>query len=328
MKIAILGTGAWGSGLAQVVADNGHDVQMWGKDVGEVDDIQNNHHNTKFFSAELNHNIHASTDLEVIRGSRVVLMAVPSIALEPVAKQVSPYLEDGVIVVNVAKGFHPENHERLSLVLQKAFHDKKTRIVSLIGPSHAEEVVLRLLTSVNAVSEDDEASRMIQEIFSNHYFRVYRNHDLIGAEIGVALKNVMAIASGILDGLGQGDNARAALMTRGLAEMSRYGIYFGGKPETFLGLDGVGDLIVTCTSHHSRNFMAGYEIGKDDSAKNFLANNQKTVEGMYACKIVYVEAKKHHIDMPITNEVYAILYEGKKPSQAMVDLMARELKAE
>lgn len=328
MKISILGTGSWGSGLAQVLADNGHEVQMWGKEITEVEDIQNNHHNSKFFTAALNPSIKASTDIQVVKGSQIVLMAVPSIALESVAKQVSPYLEEGVIIVNVAKGFHPISHERLSVVLQKAFQNKQARIVSLIGPSHAEEVVLRLLTSINAVSEDEEASRIVQEVFSNHYFRVYRNYDLIGAEIGVALKNVMAIASGILDGLGQGDNARAALMTRGLAEISRYGIYFGSKPETFLGLDGVGDLIVTCTSRHSRNFMAGYEIGREDSVKKFLENNQKTVEGMYACKIVYLEAKKHHIDMPITNEVYAVLYEGKKPSQAMIDLMARELKEE
>lgn len=328
MKVSILGTGAWGSALAQVLSDNGHEVQMWGKDPMEIEDIELRHCNSKYFEAKLNPSIHASADLASIQGSEMVLMAVPSIALESVAEQVSPYLSEGVIVINVAKGFHPTSHERLSLVLDKAFSKKKAKIVCLIGPSHAEEVVLRLLTSVNAVSLNEEASKTVQRAFSNHYFRVYRNQDMIGAEIGVALKNIMAIASGILDGIGQGDNAKAALMTRGLAEISRYGLYFGAKPETFLGLDGVGDLIVTCTSHHSRNFMAGYAIGKENSAESFLQKNQKTVEGMYAAKIVYEEAKRIGIEMPIINEVYAILYEGKSPTESLMDLMARELKAE
>ena len=206
--------------------------------------------------------------------------------------------------------------------------DKLKAVVSLIGPSHAEEVVKRLLTVVNAVSEDEESAEAIQKLFSNDYFRVYRNTDVIGAEIGVALKNVMAIASGILEGMGQGVNARAALMTRGLAEMERYGVAFGAKPETFLGLDGVGDLIVTCTSTLSRNFTAGYEIGKDGSAENFFKTNKRTVEGIFACKVVYEEAKKHNIDMPITNAVYGVLYEGKKPQDAIVSLMKRDLKSE
>lgn len=328
MKISVLGTGSWGSALANVLADNGHQVQMWGKDQKEIEDIDKNHHNRKFFATELNHTIRASANIEVIKDSDILLLAVPSIALETVAKQVVPYIYKETIIVNVAKGFHPVSHERLSLFLTKAFASKPVKIVALIGPSHAEEVVLRLLTSVNAVSLDDQAAQVIQNVFSNGYFRVYRNSDMVGAEIGVALKNIMAIASGILEGIGQGDNAKAALMTRGLAEISRYGLYFGAKAKTFLGLDGVGDLIVTCTSHHSRNFMAGLAIGKADSACEFLAHNNKTVEGTYACKVVYEDAKKFGIEMPITNEVYAVLYENKKPSQAMQDLMARSLKAE
>lgn len=185
-----------------------------------------------------------------------------------------------------------------------------------------------MLTTVNAVSSDEESAKIVQELFSNSYFRVYTNTDVIGAEIGVAIKNVMAIASGILSGIGQGDNARAALMTRGLAEIARYGVFFGGKPETFLGLDGVGDLIVTCTSVHSRNFQAGLKIGKDNSALEFLKNNKYTVEGIKACKVVYEESIKNNIVMPITEQVYKILYEGKKPTDAVEDLMSRDLKSE
>ena len=270
MKIRILGTGSWGSALAQVLADNGHDVMMWGIDASEVNDIENNHHNSKYFEAEINHDVHATEDISCVKDADVILIAVPVMALESVVKNIAPLLDHPVTFINVAKGFHPVTHERLSVVMEKIIPSSMRKaIVSLIGPSHAEEVILRMLTSVNAVSDNEEQAEMIQNLFSNNYFRVYRNTDVVGAEIGVALKNVMAIASGILEGIGQGDNARAALMTRGLAEMMRYGVAHGGKAETYLGLDGVGDLIVTCTSMHSRNFTAGLQIGKDGSAENF-----------------------------------------------------------
>ena len=322
MKICVLGTGSWGTALAQVLADNKQEVIMWGIDPCEVEDIEVNHHNTKFFETEINHDIHASTDLSVVADADVVLAAVPTMALEEVLTKASQHLTKPAIIINVT-------HERLSVVISKIVPTEKcAAIVSLIGPSHAEEVIQRLMTSVNAVSDNEEAAKTVQHLFSNQYFRVYRNFDVIGAEIGVAIKNVMAIASGILEGSGQGDNARAGLMTRGLAEMTRYGVALGGKQETYLGLDGVGDLIVTCTSRHSRNFMAGYQIGLDQGAKKFWEENKKTVEGVFACKVVYEEAKKRNISMPITNEVYAVLYEGKAPLDAMKDLMARDLKAE
>lgn len=329
MKIRILGTGSWGSALAQVLADNGQNVVMWGIDENEVNDIQNNHHNSKYFKAEINHDVHAGTDISCVKDADVILIAVPVLALESVVEKITPLLDHPVIFINVAKGFHPETHERMSQVMERVIPASiRKAVVSLIGPSHAEEVILRLLTSVNAVSEDEEAARTIQELFSNHYFRVYRNTDVIGAEIGVALKNVMAIASGILEGVGQGVNARAALMTRGLAEMTRYGVAHGGKAETFLGLDGVGDLIVTCTSTLSRNFSAGLQIGKDGTAENFWKENKRTVEGVLACKVVYEQAGKEGIEMPIVNQVYAVLYENKSPQDAIAQLMGRSLKSE
>ena len=329
MKIRILGTGSWGSALAQVVADNGHDVMMWGIDAAEVNDIENNHHNSKYFEVEMNHDVHATQDINCVKDADVILIAVPVMALESVVEQIAPLLDHSVTFINVAKGFHPVTHERLSVVMERIIPSSMRKaIVSLIGPSHAEEVILRMLTSVNAVSDNEQQAQMIQELFSNSYFRVYRNTDVIGAEIGVALKNVMAIASGILEGVGQGDNARAALMTRGLAEMTRYGVAHGGKAETYLGLDGVGDLIVTCTSMHSRNFTAGLQIGKDGSAENFWKENKRTVEGVAACKVVYEQAKAEGIEMPIVNEVYAVLYEGKSPAEAISALMGRSLKSE
>ena len=329
MRIRILGTGSWGSALAQVVADNGHDVMMWGIDAADVNDIENNHHNSKYFEVEMNHDVHATQDISCVKDADVILIAVPVMALESVVEQIAPLLDHPVTFINVAKGFHPVTHERLSVVMERIIPSSMRKaIVSLIGPSHAEEVILRMLTSVNAVSDNEQQAQMIQELFSNSYFRVYRNTDVIGAEIGVALKNVMAIASGILEGVGQGDNARAALMTRGLAEMTRYGVAHGGKAETYLGLDGVGDLIVTCTSMHSRNFTAGLQIGKDGSAENFWKENKRTVEGVAACKVVYEQAKAEGIEMPIVNEVYAVLYEGKSPAEAISALMGRSLKSE
>ncbi|MCI2153165.1 MAG: NAD(P)H-dependent glycerol-3-phosphate dehydrogenase [Solobacterium sp.] len=329
MKCAVLGTGSWGTALAQVLADNGHDVLLWGINPNEVHDINENHHNSKFFECRISEKLKASLDLSMIHDAELILLAVPSIVIEETLQKAVAELDHPVLIINVAKGFHPISHKRLSVVIEETVPaSERKAVVSLIGPSHAEEVILRMLTAINAVSEDEAAAEQVQELFSNHYFRVYRNTDVIGAEIGVAVKNIMAIASGILEGIGQGDNARAALMTRGLAEMSRFGIALGGKKDTYLGLDGVGDLIVTCTSRHSRNFMAGYAIGRAGDAKSFLETNTKTVEGISACRIVHEEAEKRNISMPITDQVYQVLFEGKKPSDAIDDLMRRDLKSE
>lgn len=329
MKIRILGSGSWGTALAQVLADNGQDVVIWGKNPDEIADLQL-HRNTRYFPDVLiNPEIKATNEVSVLNEADILLLAVPTGAIEAVCHQINEVLDHPVLVINVAKGFHPQTHQRLSVVIRETLDtDKLTDVVSLIGPSHAEEVILRLLTSVNAVSENEESARRIQELFSNDYFRVYRNTDVIGAETGVAIKNIMALASGILTGLGEGDNARAALMTRGLAEMSRYGTAQGGRAETYLGLTGVGDLIVTCTSKHSRNFQAGYLIGEHDSADIFWKTNTKTVEGVKAAKVIYEESIKKHISMPITEQVYRVLYENEKPSRAIKLLMARELKSE
>lgn len=330
MKVTVIGSGSWGTALAQVLADNLHDVTIWGKDLDEVVDIHMYHQNEKYFpGVHINEDVKATNDLSLVADAEMVILAVPTAAIEDVCLLINRHFTRKVLVVSVAKGFHPVTHKRLSVVIRETVKPEiLDDVVSLIGPSHAEEVVLRLLTTINAVCENEDSSIRVQNAFSNNYFRVYRNTDVIGAETGVAIKNIIAIASGILSGLGLGDNARAALMTRGLAEMSRYGIYFGAKPETYLGLTGVGDLIVTCTSVHSRNFQAGLMIGKSDSAKSFWENNTKTVEGVKAAKVIFEEAHKLDISMPITEQVYKVLYENAIPSQSILELMKRELKAE
>lgn len=330
MKVTVIGSGSWGTGIAQVLADNHVDVTLWGIEEDQINDIQNNHKNSMFFKdVDLNPNIKATTDISVVKGSDVVVLSVPTIAIESVCKQITPYLDKKTIIVNTSKGFHPETNERMSEVIRHSIpEDKLSSVVSLIGPSHAEEVVQRILTTISAVSLNPEDAKTIQKTFSNEYFRIYTGNDEIGSEMGVALKNSIAVASGVLSGLGYGDNTRAALITRGIAEIIRFGEAFGGKRETFMGLTGIGDLIVTCTSPHSRNFQAGYEIGKANTAQIFWDTNKKTVEGVRTAKVVHELAEEKGIEMPITNEIYKVLYEGKDPATSAKDLMLRELKPE
>ncbi len=330
MKTVVIGSGSWGTALAQVLQDNHQDVILYGVEEAQVKDINNNHKNSQFFpDTDLNPDLKATTDMSTVRDADVVVLAVPSAFISDVARQVSDLAEKKVIVVNVAKGFDPHTNERMSDAIRHAMDPEKlSSVVSLIGPSHAEEVVERQLTSIDAISSEEKDASLIQKLFSNHYLRIYTGTDEPGSELGAAVKNVMAIASGIIAGLGYKDNTRAALITRGLQEMIRFGTAFGGKPETFVGLTGVGDLIVTCSSLNSRNFQAGYQIGRENDVENFLKNNKKTVEGIRTAKIVHELAKEKNLDMPICEEVYQILYEGKEPKLCASDLMLRDLKKE
>ncbi|CAM4193953.1 NAD(P)H-dependent glycerol-3-phosphate dehydrogenase [Erysipelothrix aquatica] len=330
MKIGIIGSGSWGTALGQVLADNQHEVLIWGRKLDEVVDIHLYSQNETYFPGiKLNESLDATQDFEEVVNADVVLLAVPTSAVEEVAKRLNETLTRPVTIINVAKGFHPETHELLIDVIERVVDaEKRLGVVSLIGPSHAEEVVLRDLTTINAVSLNQDAAELVQNLFSNDYFRVYTNNDVIGTQVGVAIKNIIAIASGCLQGLDYGDNARAALMTRGLAEMTRFGVALGGEAETFLGLCGVGDLIVTATSQHSRNFQAGFMIGKNNSSQAFFDTNDKTVEGVFAAKVVHNMAKSMNVSMPITEEVYKVVFEGKEPVTAIRELMQRDLKAE
>ena len=329
-KIAVLGSGSWGSAIAQVLADNQQEVILYGNNPDEINEINEKHTNSKYFEdVTLHEKVKATLDPQCVQDCTIIVLAVPTIAIESVCKTVDPYLQEGTIVVNLSKDFHPETNQRMSQVIRDAISSEHlSSVVSLIGPSHAEEVVIRQLTTICAISTQLEDAQVIQHLFSNEYLRIYTGTDEVGSEIGAALKNVMAIASGILYGLGYHDNTRAALITRGLQEMIRYGTFFGGKPTTFNGLTGIGDLIVTCSSVHSRNFQAGYQIGKENDVKKFWKENTKTVEGVRTAKIVHEIAEKNGIDMPICEQVYQILYNGKAPNTCAKDVMLRDLKEE
>ena len=318
MKAVVIGSGSWGTGLAQVLCDNKVDVTIYGNCESEINDINENHRNSKYFGGiQIHPDLKATTDINVVKGSDIVVLSVPTIAIESVCKQIDEILDKKTIIVNTSKGFHPETFERMSCVIRENISEEHlSSVVSLIGPSHAEEVVIRMLTTICAVSLNEEDAKTVQETFSNEYLRIYTGTDEIGSEVGVAVKNAIALASGILSGLGYGDNTRAALMTRGLMEMTRFGVAMGGKKETFMGMTGIGDLIVTCTSQHSRNFQAGYEIGKAGTAKIFWETNTKTVEGVRTAKAVHEKARELGIDMPIVNEIYAVLFENKNARES------------
>lgn len=331
-NIAIIGTGTWATALGQVLIDNGHQVVLLGREESQVDDINKNHKNSYYFGDEISlpKEMIATTKYEgTIENAEFIILAVPTIAICDVLNLLKQHLNEKKYIINVAKGFDPKTNERISDIIRRVIgEDKRHPVISLIGPSHAEEVIVRQLTTVCSVSLDQECAHIVQKLFSNEYFRVYTLNDEVGAELGVAIKNAIAIASGTLYGLGYGDNARAALVTRGLSEMVKFGTCFGGSMTTYLGLTGLGDLMVTCNSKHSRNFMAGYQIGKADSASEFLKNNKATVEGIRTTKVIHEMALKDHIEMPIITAIYRVLYENEKPSKLIKELMVRPLKKE
>ena len=331
-KITILGAGAWGTALALVLADNGHHVSIYSKDSKVCDEINHQHTNSKYFDEVflLPSSIVATCDLsQAINNTSMILISVPSHAVREIIMTVIPYLKTKTLIINTAKGFDPVTNNRLSETIRRLIPKKFLQgVVSLIGPSHAEEVINRQLTLVSAVSKHGHLAEQISQLFSNEYFRVYVQKDEIGSEIGSALKNVIAIASGVVTGLKLGDNARAALVTRGLTELMQLGKVLGGKLKTHAGLTGLGDLIVTCYSKHSRNYQAGIKIGKDNSAEAFLSTNQETVEGVNFAKIAHQLAKKFRLKLPIIEAVYAVLYEKKRPSELIKSLMNRPLKVE
>ncbi len=332
MKIAIFGTGTWALALGQVLTDNGHSVMLHGRDPLQIKSINEEHRNPKYFGNEVffSAQITATTDIqEALSNARFVVLAVPSNALRGVLEQICGLISSKTVLVNTAKGFDVQTKKRLSILIRDFFPQRKRPgIVSLIGPSFAEEVVIRKLTLVTSTSKSKKLAHEVAHLFSNDYFRVYAQHDEVGAEIGSAMKNVIALASGIIDGLGYGNNARAALITRGLAEIVKFGTFFGGKHKTFQGLTGLGDLSLTCNSMHSRNFRAGIEIGKNDAAETFLKTHSNTVEGILATLIIHTLAKEHGLDLPIVHAVYEVLYHEGKPSEMVKRLMARPLKGE
>ncbi len=328
MNVSIIGAGGWGCALAKVLDDNQHTVTVWSKFEEEVQAIQKNNENTaKLPGIVLPETLRYTSNLEeAIKGQEILVMAVPSSFVRVTAKAMCPFVTSDQTIVNVAKGIEDISFKTLEdVILDEIPH---TEVAVLSGPSHAEEVARGIPTSVVVGSKSDAVVKKVQDTFMNENFRVYGSSDLLGIELGGALKNVIALAAGISDGLGYGDNTKAALMTRGISEISRLGEKMGADPMTFNGLSGIGDLIVTCTSMHSRNRRAGILIGQGKTLDEALEEVKMVVEGVYSAKAALGLAKKYDVDMPIIEKVNEVLFEQSNPKIAVSELMNREKKFE
>jgi glycerol-3-phosphate dehydrogenase (NAD(P)+) len=328
MKVAFLGGGSFGTALAVMLSNKGIHTSIWTIDETCVSDINVKRENHKYLpDVKISDNVTAYGSLqEAIKDCKIIVLAVPSQVIRTVARQVSPLLGKDQIIVTVAKGIEKGTLKTMSEIIEEEIKDLP--IVILSGPSHAEEVSRGIPTTVAVSSKDMEAAKVIQDIFSSATFRVYTNDDLIGVQIGGACKNIIALAAGISDGIGYGDNAKAALMTRGMHEIVRIGTKLGGRQETFYGLTGMGDLIVTCTSMHSRNRRAGILIGSGRTMEEASKEVGMVVEGIEATKAFYELKERENIIMPITDILYKVLFQNKDPKEAVYELMSREKKDE
>ncbi len=327
MKVTVLGSGGWGTALALVLLENGHEVNLWSFTKEEYESIAANRENPMLKGVALPETLHLTYDMDVAADSAMVVLATPSFAVRTTAQKLKSIVKPGTVLVSVSKGIEDGTSKRLSQAIQEET-EGACPVVVLCGPTHAEEVGRGLPSAIVAASEDQQAAEMVQDLFINKRFRVYTSSDVVGAEIGAALKNVIALCAGISDGMGFGDNTRAMLMTRGLTEIARLGVALGGRQATFAGLTGVGDLIVTCTSMHSRNHRAGILIGQGVEPQEAVKQIGAVVEGFYAAKTARALAHKHGVEMPITEAAYSVLYEGMNPADAMTKLMGRDRKRE
>jgi glycerol-3-phosphate dehydrogenase (NAD(P)+) len=325
-NVAVLGAGSWGTALAIVLADNGHNVSLWGRRKDQVDEINNDHKNEKYLpGVVLPENIKATTELnECVKEADTIVLVTPTKAMREVLGQLKNELSSPVTIVHASKGIEPGTYKRISEIIEEELPESVLdSVVVLSGPSHAEEVSLRQPTTVTVSSVNMKAAEKVQDLFINQNFRVYTNPDVVGVELGGALKNIIALGAGLSDGLGYGDNAKAALITRGLAEIARLGTHMGANPLTFSGLTGIGDLIVTCTSVHSRNWRAGNMLGKGMKLEDVLENMGMVVEGVRTTQAAYELSKREEVEMPITQVLYDVLFNGKGAKQAVDDLMQR-----
>ena len=329
--VYVVGSGAWGTVIGSLLADNGHFVTLYGINKEEIEEINNFHTNKKYLGEQfkINNKLKATLNLDsCVCGVDMVVLAVPSFAIKKTAMELSKYVKENTLIVNLAKGFDGDTGKTLGEIIRETLPNfARKNVVSLLGPSFAEEVAEKQYTAITASAESEQSAIIVQQAFSNEYFRVYTNSDTIGAEFCSSLKNVIALASGIADGLGCKVNTRAALITRGMAEIMRFVKYFGGREETCFGLAGIGDLLLTCSSKTSRNYSAGYLIGST-SVENFRVINTKTVEGVYATEIAYKVAKKSNIYAPIIDAVYNVLFNGCDPKKEIKNLMKKHLKKE
>ncbi|MBN2279526.1 MAG: NAD(P)-dependent glycerol-3-phosphate dehydrogenase [Candidatus Marinimicrobia bacterium] len=323
-KIAVLGAGSWGTTVAIHLHKIGHKVKLWEYYKENVDLMKKTCKTPLLPGIPISPEILISNDIhEVIAEASVICIVVPSHTVRGLLRRLKGKINDQVIFVNLTKGIEENTLMRMSEVIHDVLEISKNRIVALYGPSHAEEVSREMPTTIVAASSDLETASHVQKIFMNKYLRVYTNNDIIGVEVGGSIKNVIAIASGICDGLGLGDNTKAALITRGLMEITRMGMILGAREETFAGLSGVGDLIVTCSSKHSRNRYVGEEIGKGRKLQEVLDGMSMIAEGVHTANTVHQLVEKYHAVMPISEEIYTVLFKGKDPKKALIDLMTR-----
>ena len=319
-KITVLGSGGWGTALAISAYNCGHNVNLWSPFQQEVDELITNRENIKLLPGiKIPKEINITSDINNASESLISIIACPSVAVRSVAKQLST-VENHGIVVNVAKGFEKDSLKRLSQVIKEELPSDKICVLS--GPSHAEEVARMIPTSLVASSKSFTAASIVQDVLSSEFLRIYTANDMVGVELGGAIKNVIAVCAGISDGLGLGDNTKAALITRGLGEMANLGVCMGGDERTFMGLTGIGDLVVTCTSQHSRNNRFGNKVGSGVPVDQAL-KEVGTVEGYYATLMTYQLGQKYGVELPIINSCYKVLYEGYRPDLAVKELMTR-----
>lgn len=322
-KIAVLGAGSWGTALANVLGCKGNSVKLWGRNSEHIEALRATRENSKYLQdIKLSDNIIMCTDIvKCVEGSSIIVLAVSSQGIRSTLEKIEGYAKENQIFVNVAKGIENNTLLKISEIVSSYFPNNQ--YVSFSGPSHAEEVCKGIPTTIVSASKSRYAAEFVQDVFTTPTLRVYTNPDVVGVELGGALKNVIALGAGICDGLGYGDNAKAALMTRGIREIARLGEAMGANISTFSGLTGIGDLIVTCTSMHSRNRRCGIQLGSGKSLDEAIASIGMVVEGVTTTKAAYGLSKEHNIEMPITTEIYKILYENKSAKEAVNSLMLR-----
>lgn len=327
MKTVVLGSGGWGTALALVLCDNGHDVTIWSHSPEKAAQMVQTRENPLLKGVPLTEDLHITGSLDCLTGADMVVSAAPSFAVRATGEKAQPYLRPETVLVTVSKGIERETGLRMSQILQEATGNL-CKVAALSGPSHAEEVGRKLPTGCVSACPDRATARFVQDAFMNDYFRVYTSYDIIGVELAAALKNVVALSCGICTGLGLQDNTKALLMTRAMAEITRLGEQLGGTRRTFGGLAGMGDLIVTCTSLHSRNYRAGILIGQGKTVQDAMEEVGAVVEGYYAAESVYQLAEKEQVEMPICRCAYEVLYHNKQARDVVGELMGRAKKDE
>lgn len=327
MNITVLGSGGWGTALALVLVENGHQVKLWCRRPEKCREMLQSRENPQLRGVPLPEELELTDDLSAVSASEAVVLAAPSFAVRETARRAAPLLRPGAVLISVSKGIEKDTSLTLTEVISQELGEGHP-VVALSGPSHAEEVGRHVPTAVVVASRDQQAAELVQDLFMNPRFRVYTTDDVVGVELGAALKNVIALCTGVSDGLGLGDNTKAMLMTRGLTEIARLGEALGGRKETFAGLAGIGDLIVTCTSMHSRNRRCGMAIGQGVPVAEAVGGNGMVVEGYYAAATAKALCDKVGVEMPITQAAYQVLYEGKDPRSVTLELMTRNRRSE